>query len=111
MEKKTILGGAMAGLVLSGSLMGAVLAQAGSDTTEQVETQLTEAQAIEIALQNVPGEVQEIELEKEDGVMIYEIEVVKADGQEFEIEIAADSGTVLEVEAEDDDDDDDKDDT
>ena len=65
---------------------------------------MTEEQAIEIALLEVPGEVQEIELETEDGATVYEIEIIKADGKEYEVEIAADTGAVLEVEAEDDDD-------
>ena len=65
------------------------------------------AQAIEIALLEVPGEVQEIELEKEDGMLVYEVEIINADGEEYEVEIAADTGAVIEVEAEDDEDDDD----
>ena len=63
---------------------------------------LSEEQAVEIALLEVPGEVQEIELEKDGGLMVYEIEILDADGQEFEVEIAADTGDVIEVEAEDD---------
>jgi uncharacterized membrane protein YkoI len=68
---------------------------------------LTEMQAVEIALAEVPGEVQETELEREDGVLVYEIEILTADGVEMEVEINADSGEILEIEAEDDDDDDD----
>jgi uncharacterized membrane protein YkoI len=67
---------------------------------------LTEMQAVEIALAEVPGEVQETELEREDGVLVYEIEILTADGVEMEVEINADSGEILEIEAEDDDDDD-----
>ena len=63
-------------------------------------------QAIEIALLEVAGEVQDVELEKEDGMMVYEIEILDANGQEVEVEIAADTGAVIEVETEDDDDDD-----
>lgn len=102
MNKKIIAGGALTGLVLSGALMGAVSAQ-----TAATATGLTEEQAIEIALLEVPGDVTEVELENEDGTMIYEIEIMKADGQEFEVEIAADTGAVIEVEAEDEDDRDD----
>lgn len=102
MTKTLITSGAIAGLVLSGALVGAVSAQ-----TAATATGLTEEQAIEIALLEVPGEVQEIELETEDGTTVYEIEIIKADGQEFEVEIAADTGAVIEVEAEDDDEDDD----
>ena len=104
MDTKFIAGGAIAGLVLTGALVGAVSAQSVGAATN-----LTEAQAIEIALVEVPGEVQEIELETEDGATVYEIEILGADGQAFEVEISADSGAVIEVEAEDDDDDDDDD--
>lgn len=99
MNTKLIAGGALTGLILTGLAVGTVSAQAAADATG-----LTEAQAIEIALLEVPGEVQEVELEKEDGIMVYEIEILNAAGQEFEVEIAAATGAVLEVEAEDDDD-------
>ena len=105
MDKKTTAIGALAGLALSGALVGAVSAQSAAQATG-----LSEEQAIEIALLEVPGDVQEVELEKEDGMMVFEIEILDADGQEFEIEIAADTGAVIEVEAEDDDDDEDDDD-
>lgn len=102
MNTKNIAGGALAGLVLSAALIGAVTAQTSATAAE-----LSEEQATEIALLEVPGEVQEVELENEDGVPLYEIEIVKADGQKFEVEIAADTGVVIEVEAEDDDENDD----
>ena len=105
MTQKLITSGAIAGLVLTGALVGTVSAQ-----TAATAPGLTEEQAIEIALLEVPGQVQEIELETEDGSTVYEIEIIGAGGQEFEVEIAADTGTVIEVEAEDDDEDDDGDD-
>ena len=100
MNKKYVAGGALAGLVLTGALVGSVSAQTVADATG-----LSEEQAIEIALLEVSGEVQEIELEKEDGEMVYEIEILRADGQEFEVEIAAVNGAIIEVEMEDDADD------
>jgi uncharacterized membrane protein YkoI len=94
MGKKLIAGGALAGLVLSGGLMTAVSAQTAAE-----QTGLTQEQVIEIALLEVPGDVQEIELERERGMMIYEIEILAADGLEMEVEINAQTGEVLEVEA------------
>ena len=41
---------------------------------------------------------------------IWEVEILTADGQEMEVEIDAQTGNILEIEAEDDDDDDDSDD-
>ena len=99
MEKKFVAGGALAGLIMTGALVGAVSAQSAAEATG-----LSEEQAIEIALLEIPGDVQEIELEKEDGALVYEIEILGDSGQEFEIEISADTGTVIEIEAEDDDD-------
>ncbi len=104
MNTKLIAGGALAGLALTGALMGSVSAQTAASATG-----LSEEQAVEIALLEVAGEVQEIELETEDGMTIYEIEILSADGQEFEVEIAADTGAVVEVEVEDADDEDDDD--
>lgn len=102
MNKTYIAGGVGAGLVVAAALVGTVSAQ-----TAATVTGLTEEQAVEIALLEVPGEVQEVERETEDGATVYEIEILNADGQEFEVEIAADTGAILEVEAEEEDDDDD----
>lgn len=108
MDKKLIAGGALTGLILAGSIAGMVSAQSVADATG-----LTEEQVIEIALMEVPGEVQDIELEDMDGMQIFEIEILSAAGEEFEVEINAETGDVLEVSAEDDgcdkDDDDDTD--
>lgn len=95
MKTKLIAGGALTGLVLAGGLSGMVSAQSAA-----IATGLSEEQIIEIALAEVPGEVVEIELEREDGMQIYEIEIMTADGTEMEVEIAAETGEVLEVEAE-----------
>ncbi|WP_170359593.1 MULTISPECIES: PepSY domain-containing protein [Ruegeria] len=104
MDKKNAALTALAGLILTGAVVGSVSAQSTAEATG-----LTLQQAIEIALQEVSGEVQEAELENEDGMKIYEVEILDANGQEFEVEIAADTGAVIEVEAEDEDDDDDND--
>jgi len=52
--------------------------------------------------------IEEIEVETEDGVTVYEFEL-KLDGEEIEVEIGAD-GKILEIETDDDDDDDDHED-
>lgn len=106
MTKKMIAGGFTAAFLAT--LGGAGIALAQSDTT--AAPALNEAQAIEIALAEVPGEVVETELENEDGIQVYEIEILTAEGKEMEVEVHAGTGEVLEVEAEDDDDDDKEDD-
>lgn len=105
MNTKLIASGAVAGLIMAGGVGGMLSAQSAAGATG-----LTEEQVIAIALAEVPGEVQEIELEREDGMQVYEIEILTAEGVEMEVEIAAATGDVLEIEAEDDDDDDDDDD-
>lgn len=90
MNKKLITGGALAGLILAGGIGGTLSAQTASELTG-----LSEEQAVAIALEVFPGEVQEIELEREKGMQIYEIEILAADGVENEIEINAENGEVL----------------
>lgn len=105
MNKKLITAGALAGVLLAGTAAGLAWAD-----TKAGPVTLTEQQAIEIALAEVPGEVLETELETDDGSRIYEIEIRNADGVEMEVEVHAETGMVLEIEAEDDYDDDDDDD-
>lgn len=50
-----------------------------------------------------PGRVIELELERDDGRWIYELELVTRDGRLYEMEIDAATGTVLEIEREGDD--------
>ena len=100
MDTKYITAGVLAGLVIAGGLAASVSAQTAADATG-----LTEEQVIAIALAEVPGEVQEVELERENGMQIYEIEILSADGIEMEVEIAAATGDVLEIETDGDDDD------
>lgn len=95
MGKKLVIGGAAAGLIAVVGMVGAVSAE-----QTMPNPSLSEAQAIEIALNAVPGEVQESELEREDGATVYEIEILTAEGVEMEVEIDADTGDVLEVEVE-----------
>ena len=102
MDSKTLTGGALIGLMLAGGLAATVSAQ-----TAATETGLTEDEVIAIALAEVPGEVRDVELETEDGQQVYEVEIIGADGIEMEVEIAADTGYVLEGEAETDDEGDD----
>ena len=51
-----------------------------------------------IAQEKVPGDVIEVELEKEQGILIYEIKVLTVGGRVREIKIDARQGTVLEIE-------------
>ena len=65
---------------------------------------ITEEQAIQIALAEVPGKVVETEREKEDGVDMYGVEIKTDSGAVKEVEIDANTGEVLNIEDDDDDD-------
>ncbi|MGI9316489.1 MAG: PepSY domain-containing protein [bacterium] len=65
------------------------------------ESAISIDQAMEIALADVPGKVMEAEIDREDGVVVWEIEVVDNQNQIFEFEIDANSGNILEKELDD----------
>ena len=48
-----------------------------------------------------PGEIVEIELDREEGTLIYEVEVLSGSGRVRKVEIDARTGAVLEIEDED----------
>lgn len=53
--------------------------------------------AMEIALQRVPGEVIKAELEFDDGVLQYEIEIRTNEGVKYEVKVDAVTGQILRV--------------
>lgn len=54
-------------------------------------------EAINIAVEQVPGQVVQAELEHEKGMLVYEVDIVTAQGVKYEVIVDADNGTVLEV--------------
>lgn len=77
------------------------------DLAEQAVTRgaiLPLAEVLTIVASLHPGDVIEVELEEEDGVMVYELEIVTPEGRLLEIEVEAATGRVLDVETEQDDD-------
>ncbi len=94
MNTKLITASALTGLIFTGAMIGSVSAQSAADATS-----LTEEQVIAIALAEVPGEVTEVDLERERGTQIFEVEVLAADGSEMEVEIDAETGDILKVKA------------
>lgn len=64
-------------------------------------------EAIKTAEKDVNGKVVSVELDREDGRLVYEAEAVTKDGQEHEVTVDANTGKVVKVEADDDDNDDD----
>lgn len=62
---------------------------------------VTPAQAREIALQRVPGKIDEMGMEMTStGVMSYEFEVTTRSGEEVDVEVDAVSGRIIETEVE-----------
>lgn len=57
--------------------------------------------AIQIALQQVPGQVIKVELDIDNGVLVYEIDILTPSGI-YEVHVHAATGQVLKVEREDD---------
>lgn len=74
----------------------------------KAKIKMDEAKAI--ALARVAGEVIESEIEKEDGMIVWEFEIKDAEGRIYEVCVNADNGDIVEVELEDEDEEDEEDD-
>ncbi|MGM7700263.1 PepSY domain-containing protein [Pseudalkalibacillus sp. Hm43] len=114
-SKKTMWISGLAVLLIGGGILFGTKgmdALANSNQSELMkQADLTVEEAEEAALKEVPGKVTgKTEIEKEDGKLVYEVTIESAEDQSVkEVELDANSGEILEVEAEDDDDDDDED--
>ncbi|WP_197258474.1 PepSY domain-containing protein [Paenibacillus dendritiformis] len=97
----------VAGLLLLGGAAGTANGSVKSLTHgNQI---LTSKQAEEIALREINGDIRSVELKKENGRTVFEVEIVTADGRDDnEVTLDAVSGKVLKVERDDDDDADDR---
>jgi uncharacterized membrane protein YkoI len=101
-------------------IKGTVVAPAGSDEVEVVGNETSESEAAETeetrglaeltridraaaeeaALGAVPGEVREVELENENGFVVYEVEVAGQDDTLYEVILDTGNGEVLSLEVE-----------
>lgn len=61
---------------------------------------LSLAQILPLALRAVPGEVLEVEIEREHGRLVYEIEILARSGRVRKVTLDARTGALLEVEDE-----------
>lgn len=81
-------------------IVGSIAVDESTDI-DKVET-IGEDRARTIALEAYPGaEIEEVELEVEDGFLIFEVEFLATDGNEYEMVIDAGNGNVLLTENED----------
>lgn len=59
---------------------------------------ITKQQAQEIALKRVPGQIQHVDMDLENGVLVYEVFILTPDNRIFEVEIVAKTGRIIKVE-------------
>ena len=91
-------------LIAAGTTLVAFSGQDDKDHSPELvnEASVNIDQAMAIALADVPGKVIEAEIEREDGTLVWEIEVLNNQNQVFEFEIDANDGRILEKEQDDD---------
>lgn len=65
---------------------------------EALKKEVTEAEAIQIALKEVPGKVTDVAIEKKFGVAAYVVEIAANQGGEIDVIIDISTGEVLEIE-------------
>lgn len=59
------------------------------------------AQVLDNIQRRYPGRIIEVELDDDDGIIVYEIELITSDGRYFGIEVDAVTGAILEFEEDD----------
>lgn len=62
-------------------------------------------QAQQIALRRVPGQIVHVDLDMENGILIYEVYIMTPQNRMYQVEINARNGNILKVDRENDDDD------
>ena len=115
-KKNKVLIPALAATILAGGGFSIANAAAPQDkpTTEVAEendnqnqaelakqAKITEEEATKTALEKVPGTVNEVELEDEDGTIVYGFEIVSTDGTQQDVKVDAQTGKIVKVEADD----------
>lgn len=66
-------------------------------TLPQRQRRISFENAMDIAMSQVQGEIVKVELEHEKGILVYEVDIVNAQGVKYEVVIDANNGTILEV--------------
>ncbi|MGE7666882.1 PepSY domain-containing protein [Ureibacillus composti] len=101
--KKYIISALAVGIIAGGgyTFVNADIQDSESQAELAKQAKITEQEATKIALEKVPGTVDEVELENEDGLIVYEFEIVGEDGSEQDIEVDAKTGKIVKVEDDD----------
>jgi uncharacterized membrane protein YkoI len=100
MYRKYILVMLIGGFLWAGPVVSshALFGLGDSDKKELIRgAVITLQQAVEKAVVSVPGTVVEAELEKHDGRVVYEIEIIDERGKECEVLIDAKTGEAIKV--------------
>jgi uncharacterized membrane protein YkoI len=63
---------------------------------------ITKQQAQEIAIQQVPGKILHVDMDLENGVLVYEVFILTPENRIFEVEILAKSGKIIKIDEEND---------
>jgi uncharacterized membrane protein YkoI len=61
---------------------------------------LTEQQVQEIALKRIPGQIIHVDMDLENGVVVYEIFILTSQNRIYEVEVNANNGSIIKVEQE-----------
>ncbi|PAV29729.1 hypothetical protein CIL05_10185 [Virgibacillus profundi] len=72
--------------------------QGGPNHFHNAYRRITIEEAMHIALEQVPGQVVKIELDTENGIQVYEVDIVTAQGALFEVSVDINTGTIVEIE-------------
>lgn len=98
-SKKLIVIGILSFLLLFAS--ASVFAQEKTNSKLAKQARITMEQARETALKRAPGKIEEGELEKENGKLVYSFDIRTSDGMITEVQVDAKNGEVVSVEKED----------
>lgn len=84
------------------NIKGSISVGKERSSTYASKAKITMIEAISIASKNSDGKVIEVALEKEDGFLVYEVEVLGKDGKKSELLIDAGNGSILKTEKDED---------
>ena len=70
--------------------------------TPMYRQRITKKQAQEIALKRVPGKILHVDMDLENGVLVYEVFILTPENRIFEVEILAKSGRIIKIDEEND---------
>ena len=62
------------------------------------QRRISMVEAMNIALEQVPGQVVKIELDTKKGVLVYEVDIITSQGVKYEVVIDVDTGRIIEIE-------------